>query len=114
MTDPDQVARLDGLQVSWMDAAYARDRDPSTSHEAAAGISLETLRMTQAHVLGLFKRYGAMTDKGLLARAREHLMLQSDSGLRTRRAELVKMGKMRWSGMYDTINGRKHRMWEVV
>jgi len=106
ITNPDQV--------SWMDQAYARDRDPSTSHEAASSISPDHLRMTQAHVLVLFKRYGAMTDKRLISHARAHLMIQSDSGLRTRRAELVKLGRLRWSGMYDTINGRKHRMWEVV
>ena len=101
-------------QIGWMDQAYSRDTDPETSHEAAASITPDELRMTQAHVMILIKRFGPMTDKKLIAHARDHLLLQSDSGLRTRRAELVKLGKLRWSGMYDTINGRKHRLWEVV
>ncbi len=108
MTDPNQA--------DWTDAAYSRDTDPSTSHEAAASIPSTTLRQSQFDVLDLFRRYGPMTDRGLLAHARAYKdgTTQSDSGLRTRRAELVKMGKLEWQGIYKTIDGRRHRMWKVV
>ena len=103
----------DPNQADWIDAAYSRDTDPETSMEAAASITPETLRQSQAVVLDLFRRYGPMTDKAMLIHAREHEegSPQSDSGLRTRRAELVKLGKLKWLGVYQTIDGRKHRMW---
>jgi len=112
MTDKARLFESDPDQVSWMDAAYSRDRDPETSHEAAASISPETLRQSQTDVLALFRKFGLMSDHKMMPFAA--ILRQSPSGLRTRRAELVKLGKLRWSGMYDTINGRKHRMWEVV
>jgi hypothetical protein len=40
---------------------------------------------------------------------------QSESGLRTRRNELVEAGLVRWSGQYKKMNsGRRGRMWEAV
>ena len=101
-------------QVSWLDAAYSRDSDPNTSHEAAKSITSDALRQNQADVMALFRLYGPMIDLDLIHHAHEHALPQSHSGLRTRRSELVKLGKLRFSEMYKTIGKRRHRVWERV
>jgi hypothetical protein len=77
--------------------ARARRADPPTSHAAAA--SLGDLRPAQREVLQLFRRFGPMHDRALVEAARHVGLEQSDSGLRSRRSELVEAGLVRDSGM---------------
>lgn len=73
-----------------------RRGDPVTSYQAAT--SLRDLRASQREVLELFRRYGAMDDRALVQCARHAGVKQSPSGLRTRRAELVRKGYLCDSG----------------
>jgi len=94
--------------------AHARRSDPETSHEAASSISPNQLRESQKEVWSLFRRYGPMTDRDLVDRAEPAGVVQSPSGLRSRRAELVTMGKLRDSGKRTTYgtSARRHIVWE--
>jgi len=92
--------------------AYARYADPETSWEAAESLTSDTIRQSQEQVWGLFKVYGAMTDKELCVRAATHEIMQSHSGLRTRRHELVVLGILQWSGDFKLDGKRRHRIWE--
>lgn len=84
--------------------ARARRTDPETSHAAAAGVTLK-LTENRAAVLRMFGDGDKLTDEEIrrIYRIRNRLdgtttyPPQSDSGLRTRRSELVKMGLL-----YDT------------
>lgn len=85
------------------EAAHARSSDPATSHQAAARVT-GNLRETQEHVLTVFRRHGAMTDVELVQRYEESdLPPQSDSGIRTRRRELVDLGEVEDSGEKKSI-----------
>lgn len=100
--------------------AYARTDDPSTSHEAAGSLTEEELRVSQRDVLDCFRRYGAMCDAEFLQVYRSHQgehdwRQQSDSGLRSRRDELVDGGLMRDSGdKAPMVSGRRSIVWEVA
>lgn len=102
--------------------ARARAGDPQTSHEAAR--SVEDLNAKQAAVLEILTKYGRATDEILCytyqlnvdSRATHWTVPeQSDSGIRTRRAELVAAGLVRATGeMRAMVSGRKAQVWEVV
>lgn len=100
--------------------AHARRSDPETSHAAAASISQEKLRASQVAVLAIFQRVGAMHDERLLAAYADVTLLhgtigpmQSPSGIRTRRRELVDLGLLRNSGETVTLpSGRRSIVWE--
>lgn len=94
--------------------AHARSTDPDTSHEAAA--SIKDLRQSQFKVWMLFGAFpDGATDEELLDRARQIGFLISDSGLRTRRSELVRQGLVEWSGEKKwTTSGRRTRVWQLV
>lgn len=96
-----------------LEQAHARRTDPETSHQAAAALSSDSLRASQAEVLRLLRQYGPLTDVDLCEWAEQLSIPQSDSGLRTRRKELVVKGLVRDSGKRQTINGRKHILWQA-
>ena len=95
------------------ETAHARKSDPETSHEAAE--SVEVVK-NQLYVLAAFSQICPCTDKTLVAtyqRLSEHT--QSDSGIRTRRKELVRKGIVRWTG--DWVRGdtnRRERVWDLM
>jgi hypothetical protein len=94
--------------------AYARRTDPDTSHEAAA--SIKDMRKQHFTVLMLLSAWpeGA-TDEELLGYAREMGVPISDSGLRTRRSELVNKGLVEFTGEKKrTLSGRRTRVWRVA
>lgn len=101
-----------------MSAIRARDTDPETSHEAAASVEPK-LRQAQTDILGLFRRHSdhRMTDEALVSLANAWLpldRLQSPSGVRTRRAELVRAGLIRDSGeRVKGSTGRRMIVWEL-
>lgn len=100
--------------------AYARTDDPSTSHAAAMSLTEEVLRDSQRGVLDCFRRFGAMCDTEFLSCYRRHQEeyawpKQSDSGLRSRRDELVDGGLMKDSGeKAPLLSGRQSIVWEVA
>jgi len=96
----------------------ARRTDPETSHDAAASVA-PTQRPSQAAVLYVLRTNGPITDTGLIgvyqlyARA-DVLPQQSESGIRTRRKELVTAGLVRAAGRVTLPSGRAAITWECV
>ena len=104
------------VQPAFWDQPRARRSDPETSHEAAA--SVEHLTVKQDAVFRCFNR--PRTDcelhteynRRLLSQGVANYPTQSDSGLRTRRSELVRKGFLFFTGEYNTHrNGRRARIW---
>jgi hypothetical protein len=97
--------------------ARARTDDPETSHAAAA--SVKTTQNREAVYEALCK-LGQCTDWLLVTVYQQQYEVegwpkQSASGIRTRRAELVKLGRAKYAGF--TIwgeTGRRMRVWEPV
>jgi len=92
----------------------ARATDPTTSHEAAA--SVKNLSRTQSGILGILKT--PMTDEQLIVRYQrmclslpELFPRASDSGIRSRRAELFKLGLIEPIGYGKSNSGRKAIIW---
>lgn len=91
----------------------ARRSDPQTSHDAAESVS--NITATQEYVLRALKR--ARTDVQLVEayRAMRKAPIASESGIRSRRAELVRKGLVVDSGKRDVLpSGRKAIVWRAV
>lgn len=95
--------------------AVARSSDPETSHAAAASVG--DLRVSQAAVLRLLGAFGPMSDE-LLCKLYDKFWLQYDypqqshSGIRSRRAELVRLGLVAPTGeKVEMDSGRMARVW---
>lgn len=92
---------------------HARNTDPQTSHEAAA--SVKDLTETKKHILIALNR--PRTDIGL-GEAYRNLKFAprvSESGLRSRRSELVAEGLVKDSGRREKLpSGRHAIIWERV
>jgi hypothetical protein len=92
---------------------HARHTDPSTSHSAAE--SVENLTMTQEYILVSLVRPG--TDVDLIQRYNnsKHAPRASESGIRSRRAELVKLGLVQDTGLRTRLaSGRQAIVWQVA
>jgi len=102
-------------QQNLFDQAHARRTDPETSHEAAASVS-KKIRESQATVLHVLETYGPMTDGELVVAISSYSPEpMSVSGARTRRSELVKLGKVRFTGEFGrTRAGRRTRIWDTT
>lgn len=95
--DPKAVAQRGGRDTAWA---------------AAHSLTPDQIRKSQKEVYGLFKKYGPMTDTRLLEIAAQERIEQSDSGLRTRRSELVTLGLIVDSGSRDRLeSGRLSILW---
>lgn len=97
----------------------ARRRDPETSHAAARSVT--GLNEKRQAVLDLLTVHGPMTDERLAFEYRTRttecggmLPVQSSSGLRTRRAELVDLGLVKMVGESHLATGRRARVWGVA
>jgi hypothetical protein len=98
--------------------------DPETSREAYQSLDEDHLRISQQAVLTLMTRWGAagMMDHDMIREyAQSHLRnpkmfpYQSESGLRTRRKELVEKGLVTDSGRRGvTRSGRKSIHWVIT
>jgi hypothetical protein len=80
--------------------------------------SIKGMRASQAAVLDAIKRLGPLTDEELGQVYRQHSEghgwpRQSESGLRTRRKELVTAGLVEASGHQQTLSGRKAALWKA-
>lgn len=95
---------------------YARKTDPGTSHAAAR--SVQNISPTQQAILGLLK--DRMNDEALInvynAMARGgYVPAASESGIRSRRAELVKQGLVIDTGERSLMTtGRLATVWEAT
>lgn len=101
-----------------VDAVFTRARrtDPATSKAAARSLDPTRLRAVHKVLCKLLEKYGPMTDAGIADRwPRFSALLVSPSGLRSRRAELVKAKLVRDSGKRETTNsGRQTIVWELT
>jgi hypothetical protein len=102
-------------------AARARRSDPKTSHDAAA--SVRNLSEAQDWLLEFIRKIGPVTDQHIWEVSRGkytdlktlELVSISQSGMRTRRKELVEMGLIQDSGLRKRLrSGREAIMWEVA
>lgn len=101
------------IRKAVMDEARARTHDPETSHEAAA--SVKHLNARRRAVLVVLSMNGALCDEHMSQKygRTPGLPIQSPSGLRTRRNELVAMGLV-WHYGFTTIRNRRARLWSVT
>lgn len=95
----------------------ARNTDPDTSHRAAKKVKHNITERRRAAFQAL-QAMGPATDLGLWFYYQTHRgskgwPQQSESGLRTRRAELVRLGKIQQSGVSEITN-RKRIVWETA
>lgn len=93
--------------------AHARATDPETSQEAAESVR----NITQVHerILDLLREQGPLTDEALIRHYGFWYTPPTDQSIRSRRAELVKAGKVVFSGLYGlTKTGRRSREWAVA
>lgn len=99
------------------DRARARKADPETSRDAAASVGSLTARQTA--ILRLLHQHGPMSDERLCREYRasdfSFGLPQTDSSIRSRRAELVDTGLARDSGRrVQTATGRKSAVWTIT
>lgn len=99
----------------------ARETDPQTSHDAAA--SVVQLTAKRAAVLRVFQQDAEGMTDWEMTRVYEYLQAdspqdypqQSVSGMRTRRSELVKLGRLTDSGQRSKMpSGRLAVVWKLV
>jgi len=95
------------------DRARARNSDPGTSHAAAARASCN-LRDSQITVLAQFASSRKMTDEQLVDRINEQKIKTTDSGIRSRRAELAKAGMLEECGKVPLRSGSNGRLWKAT
>lgn len=100
--------------------ARARNTDPETSHAAAASLTVDTLRASQAAVLAALNSTGPMTDVSLVewyteaAKVDPDYPRQSPSGIRSRRAELTAGGLVEDTGQRVRLeSGRQAIVWQA-
>lgn len=93
--------------------ARARWSDPPTSHTAAA--SVKNLRRSQQAILNLLRKYGPATHVELINLAKREGLRMSESGIRSRCAELVRAGEAFDSGGHKRLpTGRQAIVWAAV
>jgi len=97
--------------------ARARKTDPATSHEAATSVSGEAMSETKKAIVNLLS-IQSMTDDELFMRYFQgaelgHWQHASQSGVRSRRSELVKSGVIRAKGFSKTKFNRPTTIWGI-
>jgi hypothetical protein len=116
-----EYARSSDLPL-FASAAKARSGDPESSHDAARRAT-EQLKQSQEAILKVFSLHPSMTDEQLVryydSLARDFpatFPAQGPSGIRTRRHELVLLGKIHFSGQRDESQGDRRispRIWRL-
>ncbi len=94
----------------------ARNTDPDTSHQAAASVATDTVTRTQALILEALRAHGPLTDEQLCQRiAQVERKYLAVSGIRTRRSELVKAGRVIDTGdRQPMLSGRPAIVWGLA
>ncbi len=96
-----------------VDTPRARASDPDTSHDAADSVSKPRKGELQETIRMLLGRR-PMTDEEIyeILTGPEFGMMLTPSGTRTRRSELVNLGRVQYSGVKTRISsGRQARVW---
>lgn len=96
---------------------FARRSDPITSHEAAASVDEFKATQTQKAILAILRV--PMTDQDLVftygvASVNGRAPRASESGIRSRRAELADRGLVVPVGYQTLPSGRKAIVWETA
>ena len=93
--------------------AGARSTDPHTSHEAADSVT--RIKETQRLILDVLQ-FGTKTDTDIINAIRQvYGEVASDSGIRSRRAELVKSGLVKDTGARVKLpSGRHSIVWSIA
>jgi hypothetical protein len=97
--------------------AHARRTDPETSQDAAASITSKKIRASQSAIYSVLVESGPLCDLDIAAAYAHRLTegtvpIQSPSGLRTRRSELVDLGRVHDSGRRVKLpSGRESIVW---
>ncbi len=108
---PQQAALFDGAEPHAR--AHARWSHPSTSWEAAA--SVKNLRRSQQAILNLLRKHGPATHVKMIDLAKREGLRMSESGIRSRCAELVRTGEAFDSGGRKRLpTGRQAIVWAAV
>lgn len=98
-----------------MPKAVARNTDPDTSWDAADSVDPDKAETQRARVLRLLRDIGPMTDEQIRANYTVRYGTSSDSGLRTRRNELVTAELVRNTGKKRPgKSGRDFYVWAAV
>lgn len=94
----------------------ARLTDPATSHAAANSVDRSQMSHAKRVIVTLLMLEGPMTDEELLLLWNDRIADRiSQSGLRTRRSELVDAGLVRDSGERRPLeSGRMAIVWEAT
>lgn len=104
---------VDALREEGGAHVVARRGDPETSWSAAQ--SVYGIRESQARVYVFLSRWGAMTDEALIGVMQSNGVKMSESGVRTRRHELVNLGLVEASTEYGmTKNAGRSIKWRAV
>lgn len=106
---------LPGRRVDYQ--PVARRTDPETSHEAADSVDRDLQREQHVLIRDIIAVFGPMTDQAIWDELQKipKGKRPSSSGARTRRSELVEMGKVRDSGHKALTEARRRSiMWELV
>lgn len=112
MMDNIQHPLLPGL-LPMEPVAHARRGDPESSFESAMSIS--DLTGKQQIVLEILRGGGPMCDEQIYDALWDAGYRMSPSGARTRRAELVNRGLVRFSGKHCILKSkRRSRIWSSV
>lgn len=95
---------------------HARHTDPTTSHQAAASVNLNTMTATKKMIYAILQE--PFTDEQVLELYENAVRLelaprQSLSGLRTRRNELYREGLIEAVGFGKTISNRRAIIWQA-
>lgn len=123
--DPEsREKRKPEAELPLFEQAHARRTDPKTSHQAAA--SVVNIGPTREAILWILRKFGPLTDERIAeviesrpAGLIDHLRTcswwpNSPSGLRSRRAELVRLGFVEDSGHTGrTAAGRACTIWRI-
>lgn len=96
-------------------SAHARGSDPITSHDAAASITTEAIRRTQRIVLRGLRAIGPCHDQALVRHLQAEGKYVSESGIRTRRCELARVGLVVDTGeKVLTVGNRRSIVWAAA
>jgi hypothetical protein len=99
---------------------HARLTDPTTSHEAAARVTEDALTQTQSIILKLLADKTGMTDEELVNAYQGYCRLagisniSSPSGIRSRRNELYRAGKVEAIAYGKSTSGRRSIVWAAL
>jgi DNA-binding phage protein len=97
---------------------HARLTDPITSHEAAARVNPDRLTKTQEIIHKLLAE--GMTDEELVNAFQAYCRLKGDThvatpaGIRSRRNELYRAGKVEAIAYGKSTTGRRSIVWQAV